>query len=194
MGDQVNVWNPFFINTLLCCSAGSNLAHSFLLLHLGFLGCLLSLPSQSWCGWWTGDHLGEPSLGQWACPAEPRWHCAGREGQAKPGPLSLSILHLPASSLYFSFYGPWAKKYCDQASLAVWQGTYTRFNLHIWSEKHIILCSSSNANAYMACKGCAWESIRLKKCMSISALVKRHVFHSCHQEVFFTLYAATLSS
>ena len=110
-----------FSLTLLRCSAGSNLAHSILLLHLGVLGCLPSLPSQSWGGWWTGDHLGEPSLGRWGCPAEPRWCCAGSESQAKPGPLSLGILHLPASSLYFSFYGPWAKKYCDQASLAIWQ-------------------------------------------------------------------------
>jgi len=122
VGDRINDWNPFFIHTLLCCSAGSNLTRSFLLFPLGFLGHLLSLLFQSCGGWWTGDRLGEPSLGQWGCPAEPRWCCAGREGdQAKPGLLSLGIFHLPASSLYFSFYGPRTKKYCDQDSLAIWQ-------------------------------------------------------------------------
>lgn len=44
--------------------------------------------------------------------------------QAKPG--LLGILYLPASSLYFSFHGPWAKKYCDQASLAIWQSGWER--------------------------------------------------------------------
>lgn len=33
--------------------------------------------------------------------------------------------------------------------LAVWLGVCNGFSLHVWSEKHIILGSSSNANAYM---------------------------------------------